>query len=96
MGSAHRRVRRGVPVRGGQCRVLPDTWIWLAVAVGVLCAPALLWWERRVDYPLFVPEIVRRRTFLVPTLVVFMVQFTLGGLLFLNTQYVQLVLGSPP
>ncbi len=42
---------------------------------------------------MFVPEIVRRRTFLVPTLVVFMVQFTLGGLLFLNTQYVQLVLG---
>ena len=71
----------------------PDMWIWLAVAVGVLCALALLWWERRVDYPLFVPEIVRRRTFLVPTLVVFMVQFTLGGLLFLNTQYVQLVLG---
>jgi DHA2 family multidrug resistance protein-like MFS transporter len=36
---------------------------------------------------------VRRRTFLVPTLTVFLVQFTLGGLLFLNTQYVQLVLG---
>ena len=71
----------------------PDMWIWVAVAIGILCALALVWWERRVDYPLFVPEIVRRRTFLVPTLVVFMVQFTLGGLLFLNTQYVQLVLG---
>jgi DHA2 family multidrug resistance protein-like MFS transporter len=71
----------------------PDRWIAVSVAIGVVSAATLLWWERRVESPLFVAEIVRRRTFLIPTLTVFMVQFTLGGLLFLNTQYVQLVLG---
>ncbi len=71
----------------------PGAWLWVAVGIGIAASIALVWWERRVDEPLFVPEIVRRRTFLIPTLTVFMVQFTLGGLLFLNTQYVQLVLG---
>ncbi len=71
----------------------PDVWVWVAVAVGVIATVALVVWERRVDQPLFDPTIVKRRTFLIPTLTVFTVQFTLGGLLFLNTQYVQLVLG---
>ncbi|HNE88231.1 MAG: MFS transporter [Candidatus Nanopelagicales bacterium] len=71
----------------------PDVWVWVALVVGVLSSIALVWWERRVDEPLFDPAIVKRRTFLIPTLTVFLVQFTLGGLLFLNTQYVQLVLG---
>lgn len=71
----------------------PGPVLWIAVGVGIACSVGLVLWERRVDEPLFVPEIVKRRTFLVPTLTVFMVQFTLGGLLFLNTQYVQLVLG---
>lgn len=65
----------------------------LAVAAGLVAVAALVWWERRVENPLFDPEIIKRKTFLIPTLVVFSVQFTLGGLLFLNTQYVQLVLG---
>ena len=71
----------------------PDVWVWVALAVGVCATVALVVWERRVDQPLFDPAIVKRRTFLIPTLTVFTVQFTLGGLLFLNTQYVQLVLG---
>lgn len=71
----------------------PGAWLWIAVAVGAVAVVLLVWWERRVDQPLFDPAIVKRRTFLIPTLTVFMVQFTLGGLLFLNTQYVQLVLG---
>lgn len=71
----------------------PDRWVWISLVVGVVASVALVWWERRVDEPLFDPTIVKRRTFLIPTLTVFLVQFTLGGLLFLNTQYVQLVLG---
>lgn len=71
----------------------PGLLIWVALAVGVIAAVVLVWWERRTDAPLFDPSIVRRASFLVPTITVFMVQFTLGGLLFLNTQYVQLVLG---
>ena len=71
----------------------PDRWVWISLGVGVVASVALVWWERRVPEPLFDPAIVKRRTFLIPTLTVFLVQFTLGGLLFLNTQYVQLVLG---
>lgn len=71
----------------------PDVWVWVSLAVGVIASVALVWWERRVAAPLFDPAIVKRSTFLIPTLTVFLVQFTLGGLLFLNTQYVQLVLG---
>lgn len=71
----------------------PDKWVWVALVIGAVSGAALFWWERRVAEPLFVPQIVRRSTFLIPTLTVFLVQFTLGGLLFLNTQYVQLVLG---
>ena len=71
----------------------PGPVLWVAVGIGVACSIGLVLWERRTAEPLFVPEIVKRPTFLIPTLTVFMVQFTLGGLLFLNTQYVQLVLG---
>ena len=71
----------------------PDIWVWVSIGVGIVASAALVWWERRVEQPLFDPAIVKRRTFLIPTLTVFLVQFTLGGLLFLNTQYVQLVLG---
>ena len=67
--------------------------LWVALGTGIAACVALVWWERRVDEPLFDPAIVKRRTFIIPTLTVFLVQFTLGGLLFLNTQYVQLVLG---
>jgi DHA2 family multidrug resistance protein-like MFS transporter len=71
----------------------PDVWVWVSLVVGVLASVGLVWWEKRTESALFDPQIVKRRTFLIPTLTVFMVQFTLGGLLFLNTQYVQLVLG---
>lgn len=65
----------------------------IAAVVGVIALAGLIWWERRCPAPLFVGAIVRRRTFLVPTVTVFTVQFTLGGLLILNTMYLQLVLG---
>lgn len=64
-----------------------------AVVLGVVCLIALVWWERRCAYPLFVGSIVRRRTFWVPTVSILLVQFVLGGMMFLNTQYVQLALG---
>ena len=65
----------------------------IALVIGVAAVVALVWWERRCSNPLFVADIVRRRTFWVPTLAILMVQFVLGGLMFLNTQYVQLALG---
>jgi MFS family permease len=71
----------------------PGLWLWLSLGLGCAAVAGLAWWERRAANPLFDPAIVRQRTFLIPTLAIFTVQFTLGGLLFLNTQYVQLVLG---
>lgn len=67
--------------------------LWIALAVGFAALLALIWWERRSADPLFVGTLLRRSSFFVPTAAVVTVQFTLGGLLFLNTQYVQLVLG---
>lgn len=61
----------------------------LASVSGVL----LWWWERRVHHPMFVGAIMRQRTFWVPTLTIVTVQFTLGGLVFLSQQYLQLALG---
>lgn len=66
---------------------------WLALAAGVSAVAALVVWERRAKDPLLAGSLLRRPSFLIPTLAVFTVQFMLGGLLFLNTQYVQLVLG---
>lgn len=65
----------------------------VSAAAGIIALVGLIWWERRCPAPLFVGSIVRRRTFVVPTVTVFTVQFTLGGLLILNTMYLQLVLG---
>ena len=64
-----------------------------ALACAVVSFVALVRWERRAPNPLFVGDILRRTTYWLPTLVVFSTQLVLGGLLFLNTQYVQLVLG---
>lgn len=64
-----------------------------ALVIAAVSLIALVWWERRAPQPLFVGSLLRRPGFWIPTLAVFAVQFTLGGLLFLNTQYVQLVLG---
>ena len=65
----------------------------VAVVSGVVAFVLLIRWERHTPHPLFVGAIVRRTTFWLPTLVLFTSQLVLGGLLFLNTQYVQLVLG---
>ena len=67
--------------------------LWISVAVGLLAVGVLVWWERRAPDPLFIGSLLRSGSFLLPTTAVFTVQFVLGGLLFLNTQYVQLVLG---
>lgn len=70
-----------------------DSGLWIALVVALVALAVLVWWERRSDDPLFVAALLRRPSFLVPTIAVITVQFVLGGLLFLNTQYVQLVLG---
>lgn len=70
---------------------------WLMSVVALLLAVVALWalvrWEPRVADPLFDSDVMRRRAFIAPTVALVLVQFTLGGLIFLNTQYVQLVLG---
>jgi DHA2 family multidrug resistance protein-like MFS transporter len=65
----------------------------VAVIVGLVATVALVVWEKRCPDPLFDGAILRRRTFWVPTATIFVVQFALGGLMFLNTQFVQLVMG---
>ncbi|MCB0914526.1 MAG: MFS transporter [Actinobacteria bacterium] len=63
------------------------------LVVGLAALLALIGWERRTRYPLFIPGIIARRTFWLPTLALFIVQLTLGGLLFVASQYLQLVVG---
>ncbi len=65
----------------------------VALAAGLLASVALVAWERRCPHPIFVGAVLRSRSFWVPTLIIFTVQFALGGVMFLNTQYVQLALG---
>ena len=65
----------------------------VATMIAVVALTILVRWEGRTPHPLFVGAVMRRTTFWLPTLVVFSSQLVLGGLLFLNTQYVQLVLG---
>lgn len=67
--------------------------LWIALVIGLVACLALVRWERKASNPLFVGSLLRQASFLVPTVAVVTVQFVLGGLLFLNTQYVQLVLG---
>ena len=69
------------------------TAIAVALVVALVSLVALVVWERRCDNPIFIGSALRRRVFWVPTLAIFVVQFVLGGILFSNTQYVQLVLG---
>jgi MFS family permease len=64
-----------------------------ALAVAAVALVALVVWERRFPRPIFIGSALRRRVFWVPTLAIFAVQFVLGGIMFSNTQYVQLVLG---
>lgn len=70
-----------------------DVLVILALIVGAIALVCLVAWEIRYKNPIFVGSVLRSRTFWVPTLVIFGVQFALGGVMFLNTQYVQLVLG---
>ena len=64
-----------------------------AVAIGVAALIVLVLWEIRYPNPIFAATILRARQFWVPTLTIFVVQFALGGVMFLNAQYVQLALG---
>jgi MFS family permease len=67
--------------------------ILVAVVVAAIALLLLVVWERRTPHPIFVGSALRSRAFWVPTLAIFVVQFVLGGIMFSNTQYVQLVLG---
>lgn len=79
-------------VRGGTTGAL-DGPVLLLTAGGLGSLALLVAWERRCPNPIFVGRALRQRTFWLPTLVVMSVQFVMGGVLFVNTQYVQLALG---
>lgn len=65
----------------------------IALVVAAVALVVLIWWERRCAHPILVASVLRSRAFWLPTLVIFLGQMVLGGILFANTQYVQLVLG---
>jgi len=68
----------------------------VALVVGALALVVLVFWERRAPHPLVDSAVLKERTFRVATLVVFGSQVVLGGLLFILTQYLQLVRGYSP
>lgn len=80
-------------VRAASPDGLADPVTVVVALAGIAAAILLVWWERRCPDPIFLGSAMRSREFVVPTLVVFLVQFVLGGVLFANTQYVQLALG---
>lgn len=80
-------VAASAPQSNGSVQVLA------VLAIGAVALVALVFWEIRCPNPIFVGAILRARHFWVPTLTIFVVQFALGGVMFLNAQYVQLALG---
>jgi DHA2 family multidrug resistance protein-like MFS transporter len=68
----------------------------LALAVAAVVVVVLIFWERRAPHPLLDASVMRQRGFRIATVVVFGSQIVLGGLLFVLTQYLQLVLGYSP
>ena len=72
-----------------------DLWnvgVVVGAGIGVAALVGLIFWERHTRFPLFIGSIMRRRSFWLPTLAIFGVQLTLGGMLYLVQQYLQLVL----
>ena len=68
------------------------------LALGVVAVAVLLLvrHERRTPHPLFNPAVLRQRPFRLATTIVLGSQIVLGGLIFVITQYLQLVLGYSP
>ena len=68
----------------------------LALMITAIVVGVLVLWERRAPHPLLDASVMRQHDFRVATAVVFGSQIVLGGLLFVMTQYLQLVLGYAP
>jgi MFS family permease len=68
----------------------------MALAVGAIALVVLVLWERRAPHPLIDSSVLQERTFRIAILVVFASQLVLGGLFFIITQYLQLVIGYTP
>ena len=64
-----------------------------SIAISVLSLITLLIHESRCSNPLFQLKQLRKRSFLVPTGINWIVQLVYGGMIFLNMQYLQLVVG---
>ena len=64
-----------------------------SIAVAVLSLVTLFIHEARCSNPLFQLKQLRKRSFLVPTSINWIVQLVYGGMIFLNMQYLQLVVG---
>ena len=68
----------------------------LALAGAAIAVLFLVRHERRTPHPLFNPAVLARGQFRLATAVVLGSQIVLGGLIFVITQYLQLVLGYSP
>ncbi len=64
-----------------------------SISVAVITLITLIIHEKRCPYPLFRLKQLRKRSFLVPTGINWIVQLVYGGMIFLNMQYLQLVVG---
>lgn len=82
-------------IEGSSPNGSPTIWV-SALVIGILSAGALIWWESRCENPMIDLKIVSKRQFSMPTGGIFLVNFVLGGVMFVTTQYTQLVLGYSP
>jgi EmrB/QacA subfamily drug resistance transporter len=79
------------PARGWAA---PATAAWLGIAGAFLVA--FVWWERRCENPMLDMAFFSNPTFTAATTTLTFIFFTMYGMVFLLTQYLQLVLGLSP
>ncbi|MEA2588526.1 MAG: hypothetical protein QOH66_1453 [Actinomycetota bacterium] len=79
------------PARGWAA---PMTATWLGIAAAFLAA--FVWWERRCKNPMLDMALFNNPMFTAATTTLTFIFFTMYGMVFLMTQYLQLVLGLSP